>query len=53
MKFDDFIKELQDAGWKNTGDAQYDQINKMWRKLFPVIAELEDKVFELDCIINP
>ena len=53
MKFDDFIKALQDAGWKNTGDAQYSEIKKLWRKMFPVIAELEDKVFEQDCIIRP
>lgn len=43
MRFTDFIKELDDAGWHGVGDAQHKNIEYLHRKLFPVIAELEDE----------
>ena len=43
MKFDDFVKALEDAGWRPIGDAQHTEIEKLWRKLWQVIAELEDE----------
>ena len=43
MKFTDFIKELDDAGWQGVSDAQHKNIEHLHRKLFPVIAELEDE----------
>lgn len=53
MKLDDFIKALYESGWRNTADAQHEGIKELHRKLWPVIAELEREVFELDCIVNP
>ena len=53
MRLEDFIKELYDAGWHAVADAQHDRIKDVHKKLFPVIAELEGEVFELDCIVNP
>lgn len=43
MRFTDFIKELDDAGWQGVGDAQHKNIEYLHRKLFPVTAELEDE----------
>ena len=41
MKFDDFVNALYDAGWKSPCDAQHLRIKELWRKLWPVIADLE------------
>jgi hypothetical protein len=46
MKFDDFVKALNDAGWRNTCDAQHDEIKALHRKLWPVVAELESELHE-------
>lgn len=46
MKFDDFVKALNDAGWRNASDAQHDEIKALHRKLWPVIAELELELYE-------
>lgn len=53
MKFDDFLRALELSGWEGVHDAQYSQIKKLHETLWPVIARLEDDVFELDCIVNP
>lgn len=54
MKFDDFVKALQEVGWQDVADAQHTRIRELHKKLFPVIALLEKEVFELlDCIVNP
>tara|TARA_R110001599_G_scaffold173340_2_gene365147 strand:- start:4798 stop:4968 length:171 start_codon:yes stop_codon:yes gene_type:complete len=42
MKLDDFINELQKAGWQAVSDAQHENIKYLHRQLFPVIADLED-----------
>lgn len=47
MRFTDFIKELDDAGWQGVADAQLKNIEYLHRKLFPVVAELEDTLTEL------
>ena len=47
MKLTDFIQELDEAGWQGTADAQHTKIIDLHRKLFPVIAELEDEVADL------
>ena len=47
MKFNDFVTSLYDAGWLGTGDAQHTEIKKLWRAIFPVVADLEDEVQEL------
>ncbi len=52
MKLDDFIKALYDAGWRNCADAQHDGVKKLHRRLWPVIAELEQEVFELDFVVS-
>ena len=44
MRFDDFINEVYLAGWRPIGDAQHAPIRKVWVKLFPVIAALEDEL---------
>ncbi len=53
MKFDDFLEALDRAGWEGIHDAQHRHIKLLWAKMYPVIAELEQEVFELDCIVNP
>lgn len=47
MKLEDFIDALYKAGWQATTDAQHEKIEKMWRNLFPVVAELEDDLHDL------
>ena len=47
MRFTDFIIELGKAGWQATGDAQHKNIEHLHRKLFPVIAQLENENVEL------
>jgi len=44
MKFNDFIIELDSAGWEGVHDAQHQNIEKLHRMLFPIIAELEDDI---------
>jgi len=44
MKLEDFIDALNEAGWQATTDAQHEKIEKLWRKLFPLAAELEDDI---------
>lgn len=43
MKLYMFIEAIKKCGWKDTGDAQHENIEKLHRVLFPVIAELEDE----------
>ena len=43
MKFDDFVNALYDAGWGSSSDAQHSRIKELWRKLWPVIADLEEE----------
>lgn len=42
MRLDDFKRAVYDAGWRDSSDAQHKGITALHRKLFPVIAELED-----------
>jgi hypothetical protein len=53
MKLDDFKNALAEAGWGAVSDAQHHGIEDLHKKLFPVIAELEKDVFDLECEINP
>jgi hypothetical protein len=53
MKYEDFLKALDHAGWEGTSDAQYNKIRLLHQDIWPVIAELERDIFELDCIVNP
>ena len=53
MRFENFIKELDSAGWVGMHDSQHEHIKILWAKMYPVIAELEQEVFELDCVVNP
>lgn len=46
MRQQKFIDSLHDAGWQAVNDAQWDNIGKLWRELFPVVAELEDELDE-------
>jgi hypothetical protein len=48
MKFEDFIKSIEDAGWQATCDAQHSNIENIWRTMFPVVAALQDEVDELE-----
>jgi len=51
MRKQDFIDALYKAGWKSDGDAQWTNIEKLWRELFPVIAELEDELADKQDLI--
>ena len=46
MKLDDFVSALEDAGWRNSCDAQHDGIRALHLKLFPVIADLEEALID-------
>jgi len=46
MKKQEFIDALIDAGWQSTNDAQWTEIEKLWRKLFPTVAALNDEMIE-------
>ncbi len=48
MRFHDFIDALYECGWKAPNDAQHENIKELWRKLFPIIAELEEEVADLE-----
>lgn len=47
MKFNDFIEKLYSAGWADNTDAQHSNIEKLWREMYPVVAELEDELIEI------
>ena len=49
MRFDDFVKALQEAGWRPTLDAQHTEIKRLWEKMFPVLAQVEAELFEAEC----
>ena len=46
MKFSDFVDALYSAGWRAPCDAQHTEIKKLWRNLFPSVAEIEDELEE-------
>ena len=46
MRFNDFVDALLAAGWKSPNDAQHTKIKELWRKMFPVVAKLEDELAE-------
>lgn len=48
MRLDDFIYELKREGWRGVHDAQWGNIAILHKKLFPVVAELEDRVKDLE-----
>ena len=47
MGKEEFIRKLREAGWKSTGDAQYQNITNLWKRLFPTIANLEEELESL------
>ncbi len=51
MRLEDFKNAVEAAGWEATHDAQHHGIVDLHKKLFPVIAELENENFELYCQI--
>ena len=48
MRKQDFITELQEAGWEGVHDAQHDRIGILWKRMFPLVAELEDEIEDLE-----
>jgi len=52
MKKQDFIAELEKVGWIGRHDAQHTGIEKLWRKMFPVVAGLQDEVKDLEADIS-
>lgn len=48
MRLDDFINDLYLAGWKPDNDAQWHGVAAFHKKLFPVIAELEETIKDLE-----
>jgi hypothetical protein len=53
MEYEEFIAALQDAGWRDTCDAQHDNIRALWERLFPLHAKLQkyDHLVENICEI--
>ena len=48
MRFQEFIDALYDAGWVSKHDAQYSEIKKLHKKLFPAVSELELELKEIE-----
>ncbi len=48
MRLENFIDALYKAGWESSHDGQHDNIEALWRKLFPSTAELHDELIEAD-----
>jgi hypothetical protein len=48
MRLTDFVNELQNHGWEPVHDAQHREIEKLWRKMFPVVALLHDEINQLE-----
>lgn len=46
MRFNDFVDALFKAGWRDDCDAQHTEVRKLWKRLFPTVAELEDELDE-------
>ena len=44
MKKQEFIDALYEAGWASPCDAQHENIIKLWRKMHPELAQLEDEM---------
>ena len=49
MRFDDFVRALVESGWRDTNDAQHTNIKKLWEKMYPVLAQVEQELFEAEC----
>ena len=49
MRREQFIEAVLKSGWKDTADAQHKGIEKLWRQIFPEVAQLED---EIDRLVN-
>ena len=52
MKQQDFIDALYAAGWDNIGDAQHTNIRYLHKQMFPIIAELEETIIDLESEID-
>lgn len=44
MKKQEFIDALYEAGWSSPCDAQHENIGKLWRKMHPELAKMEDEM---------
>ena len=49
MRFDDFVRALVESGWRDTNDAQHTNIKKLWEQMYPVLALVEQELFEAEC----
>lgn len=52
MQLDKFIEALYDAGWDSPHDAQHSHIEKLWRDMFPAVAEIHDELSEAQAEIE-
>lgn len=48
----EFIAMIQEAGWRDSADAQHYGISVVWEKLFPMEAQLEREINHLQEQIN-
>lgn len=46
MRLQEFINALTNAGWRDTNDAQHEQIAFLHESLFPTVAALEGELLE-------
>ena len=44
MRRQEFIDALYEAGWRAPLDAQHTEIKKLFARLFPTVAALEDEI---------
>lgn len=48
MRFNEFIDALYAAGWRCPLDAQHTEIRKLYEKLFPTVAVLENLLYDAE-----
>jgi hypothetical protein len=44
MKRQEFIDALYEAGWEASHDAQWSGAGKLWRKIYPSVAAIQDEM---------
>jgi len=52
MRFNYFVEALIESGWRPTLDAQHTEIKTLWKKMFPVLAQVEEELFEAECKLD-
>lgn len=44
MRFGEFVRRVQSAGWRSSNDAQHTNIRKVWEECFPDWVQFEHEL---------